>query len=247
MKVIKQTAQLTKQFKLQPDTLIFAGYCDYSQDVVIYNDDNNYALVADVGGVQKCCFKTDSEQFIASVLQQLNGRVELCGVDPFVTDFLRRSYTFVWETNCDLYVWNGKPLPHECKLKILPMSAKFAQKVSDGTHYHAAIEEVCECLRRHPSAAVYIDDEPVCWCLLHLEKSLGMLYTDVQHRHRGYALEVMTALCNKVIAQGDTPYAFIVQDNVASKNLALKYNLEFVKQADYFEIDLGKQLNCVKK
>ena len=41
-----------------------------------------------------------------------------------------------------------------------------------------------------------------------------------------------------VIAKGDVPYAYIVCDNVASQNLALKYNLERVKRADYFLINL---------
>ena len=131
----------------------------------------------------------------------------------------------MWENNCDLYVWNGQPLPHVCTQEIRPMLPKYAQKISDGTFYHAAINDVLDCLRRHPSAAVFVDDEPVCWCLLHLEKSLGMLYTLPEHRHKGYALEVMTALTNKVIERGDVPYAYIVKDNVASMNLAQKYNL----------------------
>ena len=118
------------------------------------------------------------------------------------------------------------------------MDAAYAQKESDGTHDHAAISDVKDCITNRPSSAVYIDGAPVCWCLVHLEKSLGMLYTEPTHRHKGYALEVMTSLCNKVIALGDVPYAYIVQTNVASANLATKYNLVKIKQADYFEINL---------
>ena len=66
-----------------------------------------------------------------------------------------------------------------------------------------------------------------------------MLYTEPEYRRKGYALEVMTALCNKVIAQGDVPYAYIVVDNVASQSLAEKYNLERVKRADYFMVNLN--------
>ena len=64
-----------------------------------------------------------------------------------------------------------------------------------------------------------------------------MLYTLPEHRHKGYALEVMTALCNQLIAQGNTPYAYIVCDNVASLNLAVKYNLTLFKHADYFRFE----------
>lgn len=241
MKRLQPTAELLAKFKSQADTLIFEGYCAYTSDVTIYNDGDSYALLANVNGVCKCCFKTDSEEFVFAVLDKLQGRVELCGVDPFVTGCLKRRYKFLWETDCYLYVWNGEPLSYQCKQDVRPMSADFAQRVSDGTHYHAAVEEIAECLARHPSAAVYANGEPICWCLLHLEKSLGMLYTEPEHRHKGYALEVMTALTNKVIEKGDVPYAYIVKDNVASQNLAAKYNLVYVKQADYFEIDLDEK------
>ena len=242
MKQIKPTTDLLQSFKSSADTLIFEGYCSLCQDVTIYNQGEDYALIADVNGVRKCCFKTGSEDFVLSVLGMMSGKVELCGVDPFVTACLKRRYDFTWETDCYLYVWNGEPLTYRCKQDVRPMSAKYAQLISDGTHYHAPISEIEQCLAIHPSAAVYLDGEPICWCLLHLEKSLGMLYTLPEHRHKGYALEVMTALTNYVIERGDVPYAYIVKDNVASQNLAAKYNLVRVKPADYFEINLDAPL-----
>ncbi|MCH5152547.1 MAG: hypothetical protein J1F68_01110 [Clostridiales bacterium] len=242
MKQVKPTKKLLEKFKSYADTLIFEGYCTNADSVVTYNDGDSYALIADVNGDIKCCFKTDSAEFVLAVVSKLKlhySKVEFSGVDPFVTNILRSSYDFVWETNCYLYVWNGKPLSYECKQEISPMSPNFAQKISDGTHYHAPIADILEVLRRHPSAAIYVDGKPVCWCLLHLEKSLGMLYTEPEHRRKGYALEVMTALCNMVIAKGDIPYAYIVCDNVASQNLAPKYNLERVRAADYFLVNFN--------
>ena len=239
MKEVKPTAQLLSLFKSKAETLIFEGYCTKADSVVIYNQGDSYALIADVKGSIKCCLVTDSEQFVSSVVGKFHGPVEFSGVDPFVTEILRKRYSFEWETNTFLYAWNGRPLTYECKQEIHPMSPIYAQKVSDGTHYHAPISDVVDYLSRHPSAAIYIDGKPICWCLLHLEKSLGMLYTEPEHRHKGYALEVMTALCNMVIAQGDIPYAYIVTDNVASQNLATKYNLQRVKRADYFLINLS--------
>ena len=239
MKQIKPTNTLLKKFKSQADTLIFEGYCTNADSVIIYNEGDSYALIADVKGAIKCCFKTDSEAFVLAVVDKLAGKqVEFSGVDPFVTELLRVRYDFLWETNTYLYAWNGQPLSYECKQEIRPMSKDYAQKISDGTHYHAPIADVLDFLTRHPSAAIYIDGKPICWCLLHLEKSLGLLYTEPEYRRKGYALEVMTALCNMVIAKGDIPYAYIVCDNVASQNLAAKYNLQRVKNADYFMVNL---------
>ena len=238
MKQLPVSSDLKSFFKSNADTLIFEGYCCNADDVTVLSDGDSYALIAHVGASVEVCIKSLDEGFIWEVVSKLHGTVKLCGVDPFVTRLLASRYGFNWLTSCDLYVWNGKPLTYQCKCDIRAMDAAYAQKVSDGTHYHAAIADVKECIANRPSSAVYIDGAPVCWCLLHLEKSLGMLYTEPQHRHKGYALEVMTSLCNKVIALGDVPYAYIVQDNVASANLAAKYNLVKVKQADYFEIDV---------
>ena len=239
MKQLRVTSDLKKFFKSNPDTLIFEGYCCNAKDVTVLNDGDNYALIAKVGKGVELCVKSNNATFIWKVVSKLSGTVKLCGVDPFVTKLFKSRYKLSWETNCDLYVWNGKPIRRKPQYAVYPMEAAFAQKVSDGTHYHATLAEVKECIAHRPSAAIYVDDVPVCWCLMHLEKSFGMLYTEPEHRNKGYALEVMTYLTNKVIGLGDVPYAYIVQDNVASASLAAKYNLKRVKQADYFEVKLG--------
>ena len=238
MQRLEVTNELKNFFKSSPDTLIFEGYCCNADAVEVYCDGDSYALIAHVGSAVEVCIKSIDEDFIWQVVGMLHGVVKFCGVDPFVTRLLQTRYEFNWLTNCNLHAWNGQPLPYECKCDIRSMDAAYAQKISDGTHYHAALSDVEDCIANRPSSAVYIDGTPVCWCLVHLEKSLGMLYTEPEHRHKGYALEVMTSLCNKVIALGDVPYAYIVQTNVASANLAAKYNLVKVKQADYFEINL---------
>ncbi|MCH5153537.1 MAG: hypothetical protein J1F68_06275, partial [Clostridiales bacterium] len=143
MKQANLTPKLLQNFKSDAETLIFEGYCATVNDVVIYNEGDSYALVANVNGSVKCCFKTASERFVWDVVGELRyNQVEFCGVDPFVTQLFKSKYDLIWETNCYLYVWNGQPLSYQCKQEIHPMSAEFAQKVSDGTHYHAPIAEV---------------------------------------------------------------------------------------------------------
>ncbi len=236
MKTLSPSPQLLQLFKSRPETLIFEGYCSYTDKVTIWNSGDSYALIADVDDVHKTCFFTQDMSFVDAVTDNLHGKTELCGVVPQITEHLRGKYRYEWETHCILHIWNGKPLPHRNICEIHPMSPKYAQIISDGTHYRPSLDEVRECLEIHPSAAVCIDGEPVCWCLCHREKSLGMLYTVPEYRHKGYALEVMTALCNAVIDKGDIPYAYIVSDNVASMNLAAKYNLVKAGRADYFLI-----------
>ena len=247
MKQLRVTSDLKKFFKGNPDTLIFEGYCCNAPSVTVFNEGDNYALIAKIGKSAEVCFKSKSATFIWKVVSKLQGTIKLCGVDPFVTQLFKSRYKLNWETNCDLFAWNGKPLRYKCKYEVREMDAAYAQKISDGTHYHASIAEIKECIANRPSAAIYVDGAPVCWCLLHLEKSLGMLYTEPEFRHKGYALEVMVTLANKVIELGDVPYAYIVQDNAASISLAAKYNLVRVRQADYFEVDLDYQQTKEKR
>lgn len=237
MEKIPITAQLTEMFRALPETLIFEGYCSNFDDVEVWRDGDSYALIARTD-ITECCIRSASEQFVLQVTQMLGGTVKFCGVDPAVTQILQARHNFEWLTHCGLYVWNGQPLAYKCRCDVRPMSEAYARQISDGTHYHAALDDIRLCLARHPSAAVYIEGRPVSWCLCHREKSLGMLFTLPQYRRQGYALEVMTSLCNSVIARGDVPYAYIVTDNLPSQRLAAKYNLDFVKLADYFQLQL---------
>lgn len=242
MKKVPITTQLLRYFRTVPQMLIFEGYCVNFDGVTIYNDGDSYALTAvnHLGDIE-CCLYSNDAAFIDEMLSLLYGNVKFCGVSAFVTDHLQSRYAFKWLTRCDLYAWNGKPLNLSVidNCEIRPIDVSYAQQVSDGTPYHANLDDVRRCLTRHPSAAVYVEGKAVCWCLLHLEGSLGMLYTVPEYRRQGYALKVMTAISQMVIEHGNVPYAYIIEDNVASKSLAVKYNLQNVCPANYFGIEIN--------
>lgn len=240
MKQLRITKDLKNFFKSTPDTLIFEGYCSNAYGVTVLNEGDNYALVVDLGDRKDVCFKTRNAAFVYKMIKKLDGVIKVCGVDPFITKIFKSRYKFNWETHCDLYVWNGKKIRHRPEYAVYPMEIDFAQRVCDTTPYHPSFDEVADCILNRPSAAIYVDDVPVCWCLQHVEKSIGMLYTEAAYRHQGYALEVMVGLCNEIISMGDIPFAYIVQGNAASENLAGRYNMVKVKQADYFEVDLDE-------
>ena len=229
--------QYFSYFRSRNDMLIFEGYCQNARDVVVYKDGNNFLLLANFGFRTDCCIVGDDHEFLQKCLPYFHGNVKFCGLTPTQLQFFRSRYKFLWQTDCYLCVWDGKPMP------VLPnshqmgsLSVEHAQQVSNGTPYLPPVEEVEECIVNRPSSALFVDGKPVCWCLLHLEKSLGMLYTLPEHRKKGYALHVMVDLCNKVLQNGDVPFAYIVQSNVASLALGKKYNLHSVGESYYFEI-----------
>lgn len=242
MKQISITRELRQYFRSIPETVIFDGYIANFDNVKVFSDGNNYALTAlNAQGYTECCLHCCNTRVAIDFVAGLCGKVKLCGISQELTAELSKLYRFEWLTKCNLYVWNGKPLDLsvvDCEIRSLDPC--YVNDVSNGTPYHADIGDVLECLNKHPSAAAYVDGKAVCWCLLHLEGDLGMLYTVPQYRRQGYALKVMTALTQMVIDKGDIPYAYIIEGNVASESLAPKYNIERVCHADYLEINLDK-------
>ena len=241
MKQVPITTELLRLFRQNEQTLLFEGYCVNFDNVTVYSDFDSYALtVLNHLGITECCIYTEQTAFIDEVLTILRGNVKFCGVSTFVADYLKSRFDVTDVTDCTLYVWNGEPLDTsviDCEIR--PLGTQYAQQVSDGTPYHADINDVRMCLTRHPSAAVYVDGKPVCWCLLHLEGSLGMLYTVPEFRRQGYALKVMTAISQTVIDNGNIPYAYIIQGNTVSESLAPKYHLRAVCKTHYFNVNLG--------
>ena len=240
MQKINVTPKLLNQFKDCPQTLILHGYLTAMPNVDLYQSGDSYATVAHNGMFYECTIASEDLDFVDEFVGSFsNCYAEFRMISPKVANYLATKYKFGYRVTCGLYVWNGKPLPYKCQGDLRSIGQEFAPLVAQGTDY-ASPEDVITLLKMHPSSALYVDDKPVCWCLLHLEKSLGMLYTLPEHRKKGYALEVMTHLTNQVIANGDIPYATIVKGNVASENLALKYQLEYVCDVDYIAIDFAK-------
>lgn len=241
MEKVTVTKQLLDNFKNNPLTLILYGYLTAMPNTCLYHSGNSYATVVHNGKFFECTIATDDLDFVDEFVDSFsNCYAEFRMITPKIANHLAQKYQFGYRTTCGLYVWNGKPLTHTCKGDLREMSPDYAELVANGTDY-ATAEDVIELLNMHPSSALYVDGKPVCWCLLHLEKSLGMLYTLPEYRKKGYALEVMTYLTNQVINNGDIPYATIVKGNVPSQNLAQKYQLQYVCDVDYIAIDFAKQ------
>lgn len=209
------------------------GLIKNGKDVKLYTD--GLGGVALVENGKTLCFVTDNLSFVDEVVATVNGGLTFCGVSNNILQHLQSNYSLTWVTKCSLYAYNGASFENIAveNVKIQSMDAKFWQLVSDGTHYHAEQADIEECLQNRVSSAIYIEGKPVCWCLMHHENSLGMLYTLPEHRRKGYALAVMVDICKKIVANGDCPYGYIVKGNVASEQLAKQYNLQYFFDANW--------------
>lgn len=234
--------EIIAKLRSSNDTLIFSGYIAGYPDVRLFSDGTNYAAICVSPNGTECCISGENVAFAQAVcdLPFVRGVVKFCAVGDRLFDYLSERYGASDVSRCGYYVYDGTPFTHNVENKIVPIAEEYAQAVSDGTFYHADVDEIKQCLRLRPSACIVDDGNPVCWCLVHREGSLGMLYTVPDHRHRGLALDVMTALCQALIARGEKPFAYIVDGNQASISLAAKYNLQKVGHASYFSAVIVK-------
>ena len=213
--------------------LNIVGLIKNGENVKLYTDGNG--SVALVENDHTLCFVTENLSFVDEVVASVGSEITFCGVSNQILQHLQDNYQLDWVTKCSLYAYNGCGFDgiNTVDVRLQPLDVRHWQLVSDGTHYHATYEDIAECLQNRISSAVYVDGEPVCWCLMHRENSLGMLYTMPEHRRKGYALAVMVDICKKIVANGEVPYGYIVKGNISSENLAKRYNLQYFFDANW--------------
>lgn len=99
-----------------------------------------------------------------------------------------------------------------------------------GRHY------VLTCLAQHPTAAIYVNGNPVSWAGIHEDGALGFLHTIDEHRGKGYALSITLNLIEQQRAQGKIPFVNIEEGR---KSLGLAQKLGFVPVGHSCWLDFG--------
>ena len=80
-------------------------------------------------------------------------------------------------------------------------------------------------ITNYDTSAVFVADNPtvpVSWALLWPWGHLAHVYTVEAYRRRGLSTAVQSDLCNKVLANGDTPGAWALPNNEAIIRLLIK-------------------------
>ncbi len=213
----------------------------------------NYHVLVDSRGVdfgvayvakdsERLALATNNQQFLDEFFEQFQGQTKsISGIDEFIYSYLKERYELEWHSDCGFFAYDGTPYTLNYKNKIGFLKKEHWQLVSDGTFYKADQQEIFEAIDNRPTACIYDGDNPVCWCLVHTDNALGMLYTMPDYRHRGYALEVMTCICERLLEKNMVPHAYIVKGNVASEKLAQKYYLRYCYDAYYCGVNFSKK------
>lgn len=73
--------------------------------------------------------------------------------------------------------------------------------------------------------------QPVSWILLYDYCAMGLLYTLPEHRGKGHAKVLISAMARRLIAEGFPVYCFIEEENTAS--IKAFTNLGFIEDPTY--------------
>ena len=231
------TLQQGDFLKKNPFLLHFYYLKQNIPDGILYVDEENENVAFYYAKEKEASVFCNDEKFMQDFFDLLpKGETHFQATNPFARDWLKKRCEFIWASDCNFFCYNGQPLPkpqHETG----SLTSQHVNLVATGTSYQADLEEIAQAIETRPTCAIYVDQNPVCWCVTHTDYSMGMLYTLPNHRHKGYALSVMLDIANKLIKSGVTPFCYIIEGNVASENLAKKYNMESLDKSFYFGIE----------
>ncbi|KAK5853811.1 hypothetical protein PBY51_014935 [Eleginops maclovinus] len=83
-----------------------------------------------------------------------------------------------------------------------------------------AVRMIRNMLANFPSCCVLdAEGKPVSWILIYASCAMGMLYTQPEHRGKGYAKVLVSTMAKRLHAQGYPVYCFIEEENETSYKL----------------------------
>lgn len=101
---------------------------------------------------------------------------------------------------------------NESHIGLINQTWKFGQ---DG-----ALRMIRNMVKNFPSCCVLDKDgKPVSWVLMYASCAMGMLYTLPEHRGKGYAKIVVSAMAKRLYAEGYPVFCFIEDYNTLSYQL----------------------------
>lgn len=164
------------------------------------------------------------------------------GVEESIARKIKGKFEVQWNNPCDLYYMPKENLDL-CLIKneVKSIDLKDAEIIDSYYEYRhpGSLDVIKKDIKERPSSAIYVDDEIVCWVLVHPDNSMGIMYTKEEHRRNGYAIDVTIDLTSKLIKCGKIPYLQIVNGNSMSPELAKKCGFDQIGVVEWFGIIEG--------
>lgn len=224
-----------------------AGYLrNFPSSELFVDDEDNISFVAvrDGGRILTDMLSDSYIPFLKKLLIS-GSNVTFSGVELGLGDKILQycAGRVIWRNPCYLYYF-----PDNYANAIAPKAGRLgdidichAGLIDRHYNYRGegSLQDIQECIQNRPGSAVYIDNQPVSWALLHRDDTMGFLYTLPNYRHNGCAYAIMADLINKTIASKRLPFAHIVHGNTASVKLTEKSGLKFSHDVVWFGIEIN--------
>jgi GNAT superfamily N-acetyltransferase len=120
--------------------------------------------------------------------------------------------------------WHGEPryghlVEHPCRLVE---GQELFELMRRGVHYDPEGSYIRMCLEANPSFVCEVDGQPVCWSCMHLNGSMGMIYTPEEHRRKGYARSLAAFQLDYVLGREGFACCHVIDFNTASMQLCAR-------------------------
>jgi len=133
----------------------------------------------------------------------------------------------VWSNPCYQYALLDPRRLVICPYRgISPLVPDDAETIVRHSPYNRRADYVRERIRFGPGLGIRINRRLVAWGLTHDDCSMGFLHVLPEHRGRGLARALTTALARKLLGLGVRPFMYIVQENRASVVLTASMGFE---------------------
>lgn len=193
------------------------------------SDGNSLALICG----ESVRLYTQSFEFVDALISLLgkNNVYEFCCVETYIIDYIAKNRKCYWRSDCTLFAYFGsvakKPVTKEGEF-LGEINKKFICLINNNYTYkhHGSKKKLLDEINSRPSSAMYVENKPVAWALLHDDFAMGVMFVLPKYRRLGYAEAVTLDLMAKVMGQGEIPYVQIVKGNEASEALAKKLGFE---------------------
>jgi len=170
-------------------------------------------------------------QELDTILSNLDeGDTFFASLEEWIAQIIKGDRDTKWYLHMPRYILPlDRVLPSQTH-PVQPIGTQYVEMVAKSWLYDDADEGssayVLACLNRGPTAAVFLEGEPVAWAAVHEDGALGFLFTKEEYRGRGFAQSITINLINQQRKLGRTSFVNIEE---GKNSLGLAMKLGFVR------------------
>lgn len=186
---------------------------------------------------------TENKNFIEDIRNNFikKGEYGFSGIRYDIAEKIKKGYNLNWENKCSLYYYPDLSVDIS-RIQGNPIDLKI-ENAKEVDYYYTyrndfSINEIENDISERPSSCIYEGTNLASWVIVHVDNSMGIMYTKEEYRGKNYALYVSLDLTDKILKRGNIPYLHIVESNKMSPGLAVKTGFTKYGKVNWFGIEI---------